>query len=114
MDKEEKTQYQDTLEKYIENKQIYDFFENLLRKLLIVRPDDPYEYLISHLSKKKQNFVISLLNIADDNLGSASELAAKYNLVILSRDALIEQELQSNSDLAPRIKAARDKNIQSN
>jgi len=109
MDKAEKTSYQSKLEKYIENKQIYDFFETLLRKLLIVRPDDPYEYLIKHLSKKKQTFVVSFLNISDDDLGLTADIAAKFNLKILSKDHLLDQEVTAKTPEGEKIKAAKDR-----
>ena len=109
MDKEEKTNYQTKLEKYIENKQIYDFFETLLRKLLIVRPEDPYDYLIKHLSKKKQTFIVSMLNICEDDLGLTQDIATKFNLQVLNKDHLLEQELLGKSPEAEKIKAAKER-----
>lgn len=111
MDKEEKTNYQNKLEKYIENKQIYDFFETLLRKLLIVRPEDPYEYLIKHLSKKKQTFVVSSLNICDDDLGLTQDIAAKFNLKVLSKEQLLEQELLANTPEGAKIKSCKENKL---
>lgn len=50
MDKASKLAYQQRLENYLESKQIYNLFENLLQSVVIAKPSDPLAFLIEKLS----------------------------------------------------------------
>jgi hypothetical protein len=49
MNKSEKLQYQRDIEKYLEENQVYNLFEDLLNQLIIQKPENPLEFLISQL-----------------------------------------------------------------
>ena len=51
MDKTAKLQYQKDVEKYLEEKKVYDVFEELMKNLIIDQPDDPIDYLMTRLSE---------------------------------------------------------------
>lgn len=51
MDKTSKLQYQKDVEKYLEEKKVYDVFEELMKNLIIDQPDDPIDYLMTRLSE---------------------------------------------------------------
>ena len=46
MDREKKIQYQHEIEKYLEKNKIYTIFEELMKKLIITKPENPIEFLI--------------------------------------------------------------------
>lgn len=54
MDKQSKFEYQQNIESYLEDKQVFELLEGLLRKLIVSKPDDPYSFLIQKLQKTER------------------------------------------------------------
>lgn len=54
MDKERKLKYQHDVEKYLEENKIYHIFEDMLKALVIKKPEDPVEFLIKRLSEPER------------------------------------------------------------
>jgi len=52
MDKTQKLLYQ--REKYLESRKVYELFQELMKNLVINKPDDPIEYIIEKLSTPQQ------------------------------------------------------------
>ena len=50
MDKTQKLLYQRDIEKYLESRKVYELFQELMKNLVINKPDDPIEYIIEKLS----------------------------------------------------------------
>ena len=46
MDKIQKHDYMQTVEAFLEQNQIYELFEDLLKQLIVARPEDPLAFLI--------------------------------------------------------------------
>jgi len=55
MNKTQKLKYQQKIEKYFEEHQVYDTFERLMKSLLREKPADPLEFMISKLEKPECN-----------------------------------------------------------
>lgn len=51
MDQANKLQYQQQVEKYLERNKVYHIFEDMLKSLIIKKPDDPIQYLINKLQE---------------------------------------------------------------
>lgn len=51
MDKTTKLQYQQQIEKYLIDKNVYNLFQELLQSLVIAKPEKPFDFLIQKLSK---------------------------------------------------------------
>ena len=60
MDKTAKLEYQKKLEQYLEDKNIYNMFEDLMQLLVIHKPEDPLNFLIERLSRPESIFFLSL------------------------------------------------------
>jgi adenylate kinase len=45
-----------SIEAYLEDNQVYELFENLLKQLVIHRPNEPLEFLIHKLSKPERKY----------------------------------------------------------
>jgi hypothetical protein len=58
MDRNEKLQFQQSIENYFENQHIYDLFEKLLKELVVNKPTDPIDYLIKRLKIKDSKLII--------------------------------------------------------
>ena len=56
MDKLQKFEYQQSIESFLEDNQVYELFENLLKQLVIHRPEQPLDFLIHKLSKPERKF----------------------------------------------------------
>ena len=46
MDKLQKFDYMQSIEQYLDENQIYELFEDLLKQLLVARPEKPLEFLV--------------------------------------------------------------------
>jgi len=56
MNKTQKLEYQQNIEKYLEEHQVYDLFESLMKGLLKEKPKDPISYMISKLENPERIF----------------------------------------------------------
>lgn len=50
MDKLQKFDYMATVESYLEQKQVYELFEDLLKQLIINKPADPLDFITKKLA----------------------------------------------------------------
>ena len=50
MDKLQKHDYMNTIESYLEDNQVYELFEDLLKQLVVQRPDKPLDFIMEALS----------------------------------------------------------------
>ena len=51
MDKAHKLNYQRDVEKYLENKHVYELFEDLVKSLVLHKPADPLTFMVDKLSQ---------------------------------------------------------------
>lgn len=49
MDKLQKYEFMQAIEAYLEDNQVHEMFENLLKQLIINRPDQPLDFLMNKL-----------------------------------------------------------------
>ena len=49
--KEKKLDYQHGCEEYIEKEKLYEMFEDMMKSLIVHRPEDPVQFLIDKLQK---------------------------------------------------------------
>ena len=63
MDKTAKLEYQKKLEQYLEDKNIYNMFEDLMQLLVIHKPEDPLNFLIDRLSRPESIFFRFFLSL---------------------------------------------------
>ena len=54
MDKLQKHDYMNTIESYLEENQVYELFEDLLKQLVVARPDKPLDFITEALSNPKR------------------------------------------------------------
>ena len=50
MDRTEKLEYEKGIEQYFDEKKVYDLFEKLFKELIVNRPENPIDYLITRLN----------------------------------------------------------------
>ena len=87
MDKQQKLEYQTTIENYLSKEHVYDLFEDLLKQIVVKQPDDPISYLIEKLSVPQSNILSTQTKKYSslDLQGSKSEnLLFKLGIIISS------------------------------
>lgn len=53
MDKLQKFDYMQSIEAYLEENQVYELFEDLLKQLIMIKPENPLEFLCEALQQPK-------------------------------------------------------------
>ena len=61
MDKAAKFEYNEGIEKYMEELQVYELFEQLMKQLLVAKPERPLDFLIDRLNEEPSKFETSLI-----------------------------------------------------
>ena len=59
--KEKKIDFQRGCEEYIEEQGLYEIFEDMMRNLIINKPEDPVKFLIDKLEKPESKLLFLLL-----------------------------------------------------
>ncbi len=54
MNKSQKLEYQQQIEKYLEEHQVYDLFEYLMKAVVKEKPKDPLDFMISKLENPER------------------------------------------------------------
>jgi adenylate kinase len=49
MDKTQKFDYMQSIEQYLEEGMVYEMFEDLLKQVIVERPDKPLEFLLKKI-----------------------------------------------------------------
>jgi adenylate kinase len=56
--KEKKLDYQHGCEEYIEKEKLYEMFEDMMKSLIVHRPEDPVQFLIDKLQKPQMMRIV--------------------------------------------------------
>ena len=67
MYKQQKLDYQQNIEKYLEENHVYDMFEYLMKGLLKEKPKDPIAFMISKL-ENPERILCSLIKVSETDL----------------------------------------------
>ena len=57
MDKVQRFEFQQSIEQFLEQNQVYELFEGLLKDLVANRPEQPLDFLIQKLQKPKGKYL---------------------------------------------------------
>lgn len=105
MDKMSKFDYMSSIESYLNENQVYELFEDLLKQLVISRPDKPLEFLLQKI-KMNQIRRIFLLGppgaCRQENLEALSEY---FEWKRISTGKLLREHVQASGPHADRITA---------
>ena len=92
MNKSQKLEYQQQLEKYMEEHQVYDLLEGLMQSLLKEKPEDPIDFLMSRLKHRepKRIFIIGPPNSRKKE--AANALAREFDCKAICLTDILEKE----------------------
>lgn len=110
MDRTEKLEYEKGIEQYFDDHKVYDLFEKLFKELIINRPENPLDYLISRLKRKDAKRIFITGYSGTDKKKISLALANELGYSCLNMDHLIEREISKKLDNSQKI----EKNYQEN
>lgn len=97
------------MEKYLERNRVYHIFEDLLKALIVKRPDDPIQFLIQRLQEPETQKIFVVGPPGSKLRELALILAEHLGFHIVSIGDLIEKELSKKSQLSHEIQESIDK-----
>ncbi|KRX07413.1 P-loop containing nucleoside triphosphate hydrolase [Pseudocohnilembus persalinus] len=109
MDKTQKLQYQRDVEQYLEQQQVYTIFEDLMKQLIIKRPENPIDFLISELQQEpsKKIFIVGPPNSKVREL--SLQLANHLKYTCVSVGDLLKREMSKKTNLGWQIEKSLQK-----
>ena len=104
MDRVQKLEYEKSMEDYFHTHKVYDLIERLFEELIVNRPENPVDYLISRLQRKttKRIFITGNPGSGVDNICLALTNSLEYKCINMAQ--LIEDEMTKETDRSERIK----------
>ena len=106
MDLRQKIEYQQEVESYLEYQNVYDLFEYLLKELLVDKPEDPLNYLISKLEKPHRRRLFLLGATGSKKKDIAKELGARFKTQVISLSDIFREEINKKGKHADAIEKA--------
>ena len=104
MDRSQKLEYEKSMEEYFHTHKVYDLIERLFEELIVNRPENPIDYLISRLQRKasKRIFITGNTGAGVDNICVTLTNSLEYKCINMAQ--LIENELSKESEQSEQIK----------
>jgi len=106
MDKLQRFDFQQSIEQFLEQNQIYELFEGLLKDLVANRPDQPLDYLIQKLSKPRAKRLFLVGPPGSLRKENALALSEYFGWACISLSDLLKKELSKKSEFAQQITEA--------
>jgi adenylate kinase len=104
MDRVQKLEYEKSMEDYFHDNKIYDLMESLFEELIINKPENPIDYLINRLKRKKTTKIF-ITGYAGSNAKNISlSLANSLGFSCLKISDLLEREISKNNEKSEKIK----------
>lgn len=107
MNKEEKLKFQKQVETYLERKRIYDMFQDLLKELVVHKPDHPIDFLIERLERPQPKKVFIVGPRGSEAFKKAKAVASlqKQAFEVVSVGQLLKAEVAKKSPAGVRAAA---------
>lgn len=103
MDKLQKHDYMNNIEGYLEQNQVYELFADLLKRLVVARPDKPLDFIQDALSKPRARSVFLMGAPGTEKREIAKELSDRLHWRSISVSDLLKTEVEKASDDGKRI-----------
>eukprot|EP01022_Parablepharisma_sp_SALTPOND_P020172 TRINITY_DN3598_c0_g1_i1.p3 TRINITY_DN3598_c0_g1~~TRINITY_DN3598_c0_g1_i1.p3 ORF type:complete len:529 (+),score=59.77 TRINITY_DN3598_c0_g1_i1:2779-4365(+) len=111
MNKSQKLEYQQRLENYMEEHQVYDLLEGLLRSLLKEKPKDPVDFLISRLENPEPKRIFVVGPPGSNKKEIAQALAGEFSFTVVSLSELLDKEISKKTPAGSQIESAKSKSL---
>jgi adenylate kinase len=103
MDRNEKLQYQQSIENYFEDKKVYDLLEKYFKDLIVNKPKDPLDYLIKRVKMPDSKRIFITGSAGTDRKELALSISNHFNFHCISLGDLIQKEVSKKVDVSRKI-----------
>lgn len=90
--------FSQTCAAYLEEMQVYDCFEAMLKEVVLHQPEDPLQFMVDYLKRDVKLMIVVMGASGVNRSEHAKKLAEAYNLPLLSAGALIKQHLEATGN----------------
>lgn len=105
MDLRQKLEFQEVIDNYITDQEIYDLFSGFIGDLMLDKPDDPISYLIKKLSKKQHRRLFITGSSGRIRHEVSKEISSRFHMDIISSGELLKEEVERKGKQAKKILA---------
>ena len=104
MDRVQKLEYEKSMEDYFHEHKVYDLMEKLFEELIISKPEDPIDFLINRLKRKRTTkiFITGYSGAGTKNI--CLTLANSLGYSCLNISDLLKREISKNNEKSEKIK----------
>lgn len=104
--------FADKAEDYLDRHNVYELFGDLLKQLVIHKPQDPFPFLLSLLQQPQHTLKVLVRASPGVSLHSVMRgLLPQLNVVQINFQQILNEELASDSDLGKNLRSYQDKNL---
>ena len=106
MDLKQKIDFQEEVESFLDQYNVYDLFDSLLKELLIDRPTEPLDYLIHKLSHKPRRRLFLIGGIGQQRRQISREMSYRFQIDKVFLLDLLKAEVRKTGKWAQEIQHA--------
>ena len=106
MDLKQKIDFQEEVESFLDQYNVYDLFDSLLKELLIDRPAEPLDYLIHKLSHKQRRRLFLIGGIGPQRRQISREISSRFQIDKVFLLDLLKAEVRKTGKWAQEIQHA--------
>ena len=106
MDLKQKIDFQEEVETFLDQYNVYDLFDYLLKEVLIDRPTAPLDYLIAKLSQKRRRRLFLIGGVGSKRRQIAREVSSRFQIEKIFLFDLLKAEVKKSGKWANEIQKA--------
>ena len=103
MDLKQKIEFQEEVETFLDQYNIYDLFDYLLKELLIDRPEEPLDYLIQKLHQKRRRRLFLVGGVGTKRRHITREVSSRFQIEKVFLLDLLKAEVRKSGKYASEI-----------
>lgn len=105
MDKMQKMDFMQSVEQYLNDHQVYEMFEDLIRQVVVSRPADPHEFILQKIKARRSQRIFLLGAPGTHKQQNLEVLAEQFQWKKISTGQLIREHVEAAGPDSARIRA---------
>ena len=97
------------IEDYFEEKKVYELFKNLMKDLVVHRPEDPLDFLVERLGKPKPKRIFITGNTGANRKEVGLSIADHFGATCISMGDILTKEVNKKSEHGKVIQQCKKK-----
>ena len=103
MDKMQKMDFMQSIETYLNEHQVYELFEDLIRQVVVARPQDPHQFILQKIKARRSQRIFLLGAPGTKKQSVVEPLSEQFEWKKISAGQLIMEHVQARGPHAERI-----------